>query len=48
MLSWIYWAIVAYFTGLTIYTLYREKRLLMQLSCALVLMTLLLRLLGIK
>jgi hypothetical protein len=48
MLSWIYWAIVAYFTGLTIMTLYREKKPLTQITCALVVMVLLLRVFGLK
>jgi hypothetical protein len=48
MLRLIYWLIVAYFAGLTVLTLYREKRTQMQLTCALVLIVLLLRVLGLK
>ena len=48
MLRWVYWLIVAYFAGLTMMTLYKEKRPLMQITCALVLMALLLRVLGLK
>jgi hypothetical protein len=48
MLRWLYWAIVACFAGLTILTLYREKRTLTQITCALVLFALLLRVLGLK
>jgi len=48
MLKFIYWAIVAYFAALTIITLYRERKPLMQMTCALVLMALLLRVFGLK
>ncbi|MCP4657060.1 MAG: hypothetical protein GY856_16745 [bacterium] len=48
MLTWIYWTMVAYFAGLTVWSLYREKKPLIQLTCAMVLVTLLLRLLGVK
>lgn len=48
MLKFIYWAIVAYFAGLTIISLYREKKPLMQITCAMVLVALLLRVFGLK
>ena len=47
-MKWIYWAIVAYFTGLTIATLYKEKKTLTQITCAMVLLVLMLRVLGVK
>jgi hypothetical protein len=48
ILKLVYWAIVAYFAGLTVITLYREKKPLVQITCAMVLMALLLRVFGLK
>jgi hypothetical protein len=48
MLKWVYWAIAAYFAGLTIATLYEEKKTLMQITCVMVLLVLMLRVLGVK
>lgn len=48
MMKIIYWIIVAYFAGLTVFSMYREKKMLMQISCGLVLIALLLRVFGLK
>ena len=48
MLKLVYWAIVVFFGTLTVVVLYREKKLLAQITCALVLVVLLLRVLGLK
>lgn len=48
MLKLVYWAIVAYLAGLTVFSLYQEKKTLKQITCALVLLALLLRVLGLK
>lgn len=48
MLKWVYWAMVAFFAALTIMTLYKEKKTLMQITCAMVLCVLLLRMFGLK
>ncbi len=48
MLSWIYWVIVVFFAYLVVRTLYREEKTLMQVSCALVLIALVLRIIGLK
>jgi uncharacterized membrane protein len=48
MMTWIYSAIVAYLLLLTVWDLYREEKRWNQVTCALVLIPLLLRLVGIK
>ena len=48
MMTYIYWCIVAYLMGLTVWTLFRERKWLLQLNCMLVMIMLLLRVTGIK
>jgi len=48
MMQLFYWLVVAIFAGLTVCTMYREKRPLLQVSSAMVLVVLLLRLFGVK
>jgi hypothetical protein len=48
VLTYLYLVIVAYFLGLTVWILYREKSVTLQLTAVLVIIPLSLRLLGIK
>jgi hypothetical protein len=48
MITWIYSAIVGYLLVLAVWDLYREEKRWDQLTCALVLIPLLLRLVGVK
>ncbi len=48
MIMWIYVLIVAWFLYLTVYNLYKEEKPIHQVTAALVVIPLLLRLLGIK
>lgn len=48
MIMYVYVVITAWFLGLVVWNLYREEKPLAQLTCAMVLIPLLLRVLGIK
>ncbi len=48
MITWLYVLIAGWLLYLTVYNLYKEERPLLQLTCALVAIPLLLRVLGIK
>lgn len=48
MITFLYIAFVAYLLGLTIWNLYLEKKPLIQLTCVMVAIPLILRLVGVK
>lgn len=48
MMTFIYWSIVAYLLGMTVWTLLRESKLLLQINCVMVIIALLLRVTLIK
>lgn len=48
MLGYVYWAMIAYFAVLVVFTMYKEKKTLMQVTCGLVLLVFWFRLLGLK
>lgn len=48
MMTLIYWILVVYLLGLTLWSLFREPKWLLQINSAMVLIVLLLRAAGIK
>lgn len=48
MMTLIYWALVAFVLGLVLWTMYREEKVLAQITCVMVAIPLILRLMGFK